>query len=155
VHALLQHLPDLVAAEREAAARRFIGGLGELAGQEDAICAAVLAVLGHPALAALYGPGSMAEIPLAGVVGDVEIGGLVDRLAVTDSAVILADYKTDRTPPERAEDIPAGYLRQLAAYKAILAQIYPGREINCLLVWTENALVMPVPLALLNSHVPA
>jgi ATP-dependent helicase/nuclease subunit A len=89
------------------------------------------------------------------VVGDVEIGGLVDRLAVTDAEVWIADYKTDRAPPAGVEAIPAGYLRQLAAYRAILAQIYPNRQVNCLLIWTETAAAMPVPSGLLDGHAPA
>ncbi len=85
----------------------------------------------------------------------MEIGGLVDRLAVSEHAVWIADYKTDRAPPETPEAIPAGYLRQLAAYKAILAQIHPDKEIHCVLIFTEATRVMTVPQALLASHAPA
>jgi len=152
VHALLQHLPEIAPAERRAAAMRYLGGMAELAGQEDDICASVLAIMEDKVL---FGPGSRAEIPLAGVVGEVEIGGLVDRLAVTENAVWIADYKTDRAPPDTPEGIPAGYLRQLAAYKTILAQIYPHRQIHCLLIWTGNARAMTVPPALLGRHAPA
>jgi ATP-dependent helicase/nuclease subunit A len=155
VHALLQHLPDLDPARREAAALRFLRDIGDLRGQADAVWAQVREVLAHPDLAELFGPGSRAEVPLAGVVGDAEIGGLVDRLAVSEDAVWIADYKTDRAPPETAEGTPARYLRQLAAYKAILSQIYPGRDIHCLLIWTSHARAMTVPPALLSRHAPA
>jgi ATP-dependent helicase/nuclease subunit A len=155
VHALLQHLAEAPAPERLAAGMRYLSGIAELAGQERGLCDSVLAILDEPALSVLFGPGSRAEIPLAGVVGDVEIGGLVDRLAVTDAGVWIADYKTDRVPPAGVEAIPAGYLRQLAAYRAILAQIYPNRPVHCLLVWTETAAAMPVPPNLLDSHAPA
>ena len=64
--------------------------------------------LDDPALAGLFGPGSRAEIPLAGIIGDVEIGGLVDRLAVTEDCVTLADFKTDRAPPAQVAEIPGG-----------------------------------------------
>ena len=94
-------------------------------------------------------------MPLAGVVGDVEIGGLVDRLAVTASTVMIADYKTDRAPPDAPALIPPGYLRQLAAYRAILALIYPERAVECLLIWTQTAAVMPVPGGMLDAHAPA
>jgi ATP-dependent helicase/nuclease subunit A len=85
----------------------------------------------------------------------VEIGGLVDRLAVTGDCVTLADYKTDRAPPAQIEDIPVGYLRQMAAYQAILAQIFPAHRINCLLIWTETATAMAIPAALLLAQAPA
>ncbi|OYV26272.1 MAG: double-strand break repair helicase AddA [Acidocella sp. 20-63-7] len=156
VHALLQHLPDYFApVERRAAALGYLGRLAELAGQAQKITDAVLTILDAPALAPLFAPGSQAEVPLAGVVGEVEIGGLVDRLAVSASEVWIADYKTDRAPPADVAGIPEGYLRQLAAYRAILAQIYPGRRMICLLVWTETAQAMQVPPALLDAHEPA
>ncbi len=155
IHALLQHLPEVPAVERKAAAMRYLASITELAGQEADVCASVLAILDDSALAVLFGPGSHAEIPLAGVVGDVEIGGLVDRLAVTATEVFIADYKTDRQPPAAPGAIPADYLRQLAAYKAILAQIYPEREIHCLLVWTASATVMPVPPGLIAPQITA
>jgi ATP-dependent helicase/nuclease subunit A len=156
VHALLQHLPDLPPAARAPAAATFLARVPELnpaAGAE--ITAAVLAILDHPELKPLFGPGSRAEVPLAGVVGDVEIGGLVDRLAVTPARILLADYKTDRAPPAAPEAIPPAYLGQLAAYRAILAQIFPDRAIDCLLIFTANACAISVPPALLARHAPA
>ena len=155
VHALLQHLPELPPPARAAAAARFLAGVPEVAGSAAEIHDSVLAILRNPALAALFGPGSRAEVPLAGVVGDVEIGGLVDRLAVTAQRVMIADYKTDRTPPDTPAQIPPGYLRQLAAYRAILAQIYPAHAVTCLLVWTQNAVAMHVPDEMLDAHAPA
>ncbi len=155
VHALLQHLPELPPPARAAAAARFLAGVPEVAGSAAQIHDSVLAILRNPALAALFGPGSRAEVPLAGVVGDVEIGGLVDRLAVTAQRVMIADYKTDRTPPDTPAQIPPGYLRQLAAYRAILAQIYPAHAVTCLLVWTQNAVAMHVPDEMLDAHAPA
>jgi ATP-dependent helicase/nuclease subunit A len=134
---------------------RFLEAQTELAAPAGAICDSVLAILDDPALAEVFAPGSRAEIPLAGIVGDVEIGGLVDRLAVTANRVILADYKTDRTPPAGVEDVPVGYLRQLAAYRAILMQIYPQHAVDCLLIWTEAARAMPIPAALLQAQAPA
>ncbi len=156
VHALLQHLPDLPEAAQPAAAAGYLDGLAELdAAARQAILAAAMALLRDPALAALFGPGSRAEVPLAGVVGDVEIGGLVDRLAVLPDQVLLADYKTDRTPPASAAAIPAAYLRQLAAYAAILRQIHPDRPVHCRLIFTETAAVLPVPADHLAGYAPA
>jgi ATP-dependent helicase/nuclease subunit A len=46
------------------------------------------------------------------------------------------------------------YLRQLAAYRAILEHIHPDRPVSCLLVWTQTGQVMPLPADLLAPHVP-
>jgi ATP-dependent helicase/nuclease subunit A len=155
VHALLQHLPALPAAARPAAALRFLRGV-EGVGAEDAetVAAEVLAVLAHPALAPLFGPDGRAEVPLAGVVAGRVIGGLVDRLAVGPERVLVCDYKTNRAPPASAAAVPVLYLRQMAAYRAVLRQVFPGRAVECALVWTVGATVMPLPDALLDSHAP-
>jgi ATP-dependent helicase/nuclease subunit A len=155
VHALLQHLPDLPHPAREAAARRYLANDAALADEAGPLCDSVMTILGDPALAPLFAPGAQAEVPLAGVLSDVEVAGVVDRLAVTDGAVWLADYKTDRRPPARPEDIPIKYLQQLAAYRAILAEIFPAKEIHCLLIWTESASSMQVTRDWLDPHVPA
>jgi ATP-dependent helicase/nuclease subunit A len=155
IHALLQHLPDAPPAARAAAARTYLARIPGLADQADAIIASVLAILTDPALTPLFAPGSRPETPFAGIIGDVEIGGLVDRLAITDAEILIADYKTDRTPPATPEAIPAPYLRQLAAYRAILSQIHPTLPITCLLIWTATATPMTVPPALLTRHAPA
>jgi ATP-dependent helicase/nuclease subunit A len=155
VHALLQHLPDISAASRPAAALRYLERQPALAGQAPDIVAAVLRILDAPELSELFGPGSRAEIPLAGIIGDVEIGGLVDRLVVTPQAVIIADYKTDRAPPADAAGIPAKYLQQLAAYRAVLRQIYPARAVRCVLIWTATAQAMTIPAAALDAAAPA
>jgi len=78
----------------------------------------------------------------------------VDRLAVLADRVVVADYKTSRLPPARAEDVPVLYLRQMAAYRALLRALYPGRAVDCVLVWTNAVQVMMLPDALLDSHAP-
>ncbi len=156
VHALLQHLPEIPAPDRHAAGAKFLAqpGLSLPPASRTRILESVASILENPTLAPLFGPESRAEVPLAGVVADVEIGGLVDRLAVTDQTIFVADYKTDRAPPTAPEAIPAAYLSQLAAYSAILGDIFPGRAILCTLIWTETATPMAVPPAMLAAHAP-
>jgi ATP-dependent helicase/nuclease subunit A len=156
VHALLQHLPALPAEQRRGAALRFLDRPGHgLAPTAIAQLAdEVLAVLDHPLLAPLFGPHGRAEVPLAGVVAGSVVGGLVDRLAVLPDRVLLADYKTNRAAPARPDDVPVLYLRQMAAYRAVLRGALPGRPVLCALVWTTGARVMELPDALLDGHAP-
>jgi ATP-dependent helicase/nuclease subunit A len=46
------------------------------------------------------------------------------------------------------------YLRQMAAYRAVLRQAFPGRVVDCALVWTYGARLMPLPADLLDRHLP-
>ncbi len=154
IHALLQHLPDLPAERRALAAEGFLRRQGLDEAAAAGLAGETLAVLDHPALAPLFGPGSRAEVPLTGVIAGRAVGGLVDRLAVLPGRVLVADYKTNRRPPDRAEDTPVLYLRQMAAYRAVLAEVFADRAIDCVLVWTQSARVVTLPPALLARHAP-
>ena len=80
--------------------------------------------------------------------------GQADRIAVGAEAVLVADFKTNRPPPARVEDVAPLYLRQMATYRAVLRQVYPGRAIRCALVWTHAPALMELPGALLDRHAP-
>ncbi len=82
------------------------------------------------------------------------VGGLVDRLAVLPDRVLVADYKTNRAPPATLAAVPVLYLRQMAAYRAVLQAVHPGRPVHCALVWTTGANVMALPQAVLDRHAP-
>jgi ATP-dependent helicase/nuclease subunit A len=157
VHALLQHLPELPSARRPEVARAWLArpGQGIAAGQVDGLADEVLAILDHPDLAGLFGPGSQAEVPLTGVVDGRVIGGLVDRLAVSPERVLIADYKTNREQPATAAETPVLYLRQMAAYRAVLRAVFPGREVGCVLIWTRSARAVMLPAELLDVHAPS
>ncbi len=160
VHRLLQSLPDLPAERREDAARRFLARpLHRLDGQLQAeILAETLAVLAHPDFAALFGPGSRAEVPVVGTVegeGGVQVvSGQVDRLVVAAQSVMIVDYKTNRPAPSSESKVPALYLRQMAAYRAVLAGIYPDRRIESCLLWTDGPRIMQLSDHLLAGHAP-
>ena len=123
IHALLQHLPDLPVQRRATAARAWLDrpGHGLAAGDADLLVAETLAILDHPELAAVFGPGSRAEVPLTGVIAGSVVGGLVDRLAVLADRVLMADFKTNRRPPgahrghASAVSAPDGRLSRRAA----------------------------------------
>jgi ATP-dependent helicase/nuclease subunit A len=156
IHALLQHLPSLPPDSRFEAAVRFLDTPNHALppGEAQRIADEVLAVVTHPDLTPVFGPDSRAEVPLTGVVGDVVVGGLVDRLVVLSDRVLVADFKTNRRPPARVEDTPVMYLRQMASYRAVLRAAFPGRAVLCALVWTREARVAILPDDVLDSHDP-
>jgi ATP-dependent helicase/nuclease subunit A len=98
----------------------------------------VLAVLDDPALADLFAPDALAEAPIAGVVGGQAIAGTVDRLAVGDRLVRLVDFKTGLAVPASAAEVPRAHRQQMAAYAAVLAQAFPGRAVEAMLLYTAG-----------------
>lgn len=151
VHSLLQTLPDVEPGARHAAAVRFVARPAHALtpDEQEAIVGETLAVLSAPESAFLFGPGSRAEVPLVGRVGDAVVSAQLDRIVVQDDSVGVVDFKTNRPPPSRAEDVPDVYLRQMAVYRAALALVYPGKRIDCYLLWTDGASLMPLPSELL------
>jgi len=156
VHALLQHLPDHAPESRRAVAARFLArpGHGLTPAEQQEVLAEVMALLDSPLVAAAFGPGSLAEAPLAGRVGERLIAGQVDRLLVEPDRVLVLDYKTNRPLPATIDAVAPLYLRQMAAYRALLRAAFPGRRIECALVWTHGARVMALPDDLLDRHAP-
>ncbi len=142
-HRLLQALPDIPAARRLAAAQDYLtrAGTGLPPEEREAIAGQVLRVLDDPAFHEAFQPGSRAEVPIVGklsLAGEtVRVSGQIDRLAVTPDSVLICDFKTNPPAPRRIEEVPPGYVTQLALYRAVLAKIYPGRAIRAALLWTE------------------
>ena len=93
-----------------------------------------------------------------GRLGKWLVSGQIDRLVVTDNAVLIADYKTNRPAPRRLDDalkVHRGYVRQLALYRVVLGNIYPGRTIRAALIWTDIAALMDIPAQALDHALDA
>jgi ATP-dependent helicase/nuclease subunit A len=156
-HRLLQTLPDLPAEQWEASCRRFLAARvhGLDASVQASITTEVLAVMNDPAFGPLFGPGSQAEVPIVGLVAGQAMSGQIDRLLVLPDQVIIIDFKSNRPPPVIVKDVSPIYLRQMAAYRAALAAIYPDRPVKCALLWTCGARLMEIDAALLDQYAPA
>ncbi|CAN7687569.1 double-strand break repair helicase AddA [Bosea sp. LjRoot9] len=144
-HLLLQILPEIEAARREAAAQALAAtrGGGLPTERRARIVTAALALLREPALAALFAEGSLAEVPVTGAIALADgsrrsVSGQIDRLAVTQDEVLIADFKTTARPPANAAAIPPTTLAQLAVYRALVEAIYPGRRVRALAIYTAT-----------------
>jgi len=160
IHRLLQSLPDLPVEDRHAAAARFLsaGGHDLSAAQQAEIAAVTLAILEEPGFAPLFGSNSRAEVPVVGVMGEGAaaevISGQVDRLVVENDRVSIVDFKTSRPAPAREAEVAPIYLRQMAAYRTVLTGVYPGRQIDCYLLWSDGPRLMRISDASLLAYAP-
>ena len=146
-HTLLQMLPDIAPDEWEAAATRYLASPAHSIPpdlQAD-IARETIAVLNHPDFAPIFGPGSMAEVPITGMLdARTLISGQIDRLLITDHEIYIVDFKTNRPPPARDTEIPDIYRKQLESYARTMEKIYPDRIIKTALLWTDGPTLMPV-----------
>jgi ATP-dependent helicase/nuclease subunit A len=152
VHTLLQHLPQIAPAEQERAARIFVAARGHDLSEvlREEIIGETLAIVQDPRFAPLFQPGSLGEVPIVARFGRGDISGQIDRLAVLDDALLILDYKTNRPPPETPDEVAPAYVAQLAAYRAALKLMFPGRALRAALIWTDGPKLMEIPSNLLD-----
>jgi ATP-dependent helicase/nuclease subunit A len=165
VHRLLQSLPEIVPDKRRDTAMAFLSRKAE---QRDGwtdidrgtLANQVLGLLAEPGLAALFAPGSRAEVAVAGRLSRLDgstflVSGQIDRLVVTPTEVRIVDYKTNHNPPRKLVAAPKAYIRQLALYRGVLAKLYPDRPVRAALLWTETIEMMEISSAALDAELAA
>lgn len=152
LHLLLEHLPHWSKDTRAARAHDLLASSDAGAPRDvEALLAEAEAVLAAPELAFLFAPGTLAEVEITGTLFARSAFGVIDRLVVTATDVLAVDYKSNRIVPQTPSAVPEGLLRQMAAYAALLTQVYPGRSVRVALLWTAQARLMELPPALLDA----
>ncbi|MBU3028881.1 double-strand break repair helicase AddA [Paracoccus marinaquae] len=158
LHLLLEHLPGTPAGDWPDLARAALagaeGGLPD-AGELAALLDEARQVIEAPDLAEVMDPDPAAQVlrevaltaPLPGI---GVLHGTIDRLIVADGRILAIDYKSNSEVPPRPEAIPVGILRQMAAYRAALRAIWPGRAVETAILWTATRSLMAIPDPLLD-----
>lgn len=145
-HKLLQFLPDFELDDRRNAATAFVhkNAIDIENSMRESIVEEVLAVLNHPEFSAFFAKGSVAEVSVSGVIADQVISGQIDRLVISEKEIWIVDYKTNRPPPKKPEDVLPVYRKQLFSYRDLIQKIYPDHTIHCGLLWTDGPFFMPI-----------
>ncbi len=146
-HRLLEHLPGYPEADWPRIAPALLAHGEDAASPEEAaaLLDEVARILTNPALAPLFAPDTLAEVPLTATVSGRPLAGTIDRLIVAPDRVLAVDFKTNAIVPATPDVIPDGILRQMGAYAHALSAIYPGRRIDTAILWTRAATLMPLP----------
>ena len=157
IHKLFETLPEVAPDMRRDVADRYLGRQSDLdTDQRSEMRDAVMTVLDDVRFAEAFGLQSRPEVALAGQVGvnargePLLLSGRIDRLVVTADRVLIIDYKSNRPAPNRAEDAPVAYQRQMAGYVALLRQVYPDKAVEAALLWTDGPKLTPLSEALVN-----
>ena len=142
-HMLLQHLPSTPRSRRPTAAEQYLKAKAQFLSplERTALISKVIDVLDHPDLSELFGPHSRAEVAVAAGENGI-FAGRIDRLAVTNDCVWIADFKGRvGVDPTTA---PQTFVRQLALYRQALRPLYPALELRAFLVSLVDANVIEV-----------
>jgi len=150
VHLLLEHLPEVPPEARRPLARALLSACDPPASADaiERLCDEAEALVGRPELQAIFGQGALAEVPFTADLHGREMRGTIDRLIVEETRVLAVDFKTNAAVPATPDEVPDGILRQMGAYAAALAQIYPERHVETAILWTRTGRLMPIPPAL-------
>ncbi|RCL02276.1 MAG: ATP-dependent helicase/nuclease subunit A [Candidatus Tokpelaia sp. JSC189] len=155
IHRLLQHLPSIEPRKRHALAVHYLQRTlpSQTTEQHEEILENIFTFLEDTDFSPLFAQNSRAEVALMGL---VEIGGKkrvvsgqIDRLAILDRHILLADFKTGR-PPQNMDKIPAAYLLQLGFYVRLLELLYPQKEIHPILIYTQRPVLFALDRERLN-----
>jgi len=143
-HKLLQFLPDISKTNYNKTIINFLSqtSLGLNQKQQERILKEVLQLLQNQDLNDIFGPNSMAEVPLIGSIGGQTFSGQVDRLIISDNKILIIDFKTNQNPPINLREIDETYLRQIGMYQSALKSIYPNKIVECGLLWTVGPKLM-------------
>jgi ATP-dependent helicase/nuclease subunit A len=102
-------------------------------------------VMTKPEIAHVFAPDALLEVPITAQINKWRIHGSIDRLLVSDTDVLAIDFKTNRVVPATPAACPDGILRQMGAYAAALAQVFPNHRIRTAILWTRDAALMELP----------
>ena len=156
IHKLLQFLPPRAdMAEKARLTEIFLAKSAPDMPQafREQIKDEVLALFNDKQFNFIFSGDSRAEVPVMGLVKGKDIGenfdskiisAQFDRLTVLPDKVVIVDFKTNRPPAEKPEDVPDDYKRQLKVYKYLAEQIYSGKKVETYILWTNTAKLMPI-----------
>jgi len=128
IHRLLQYLPQTKPENRKEL-------LIKLTPKEMQVPYQLLDLIDNPQIKDLFGPNSLAEVPVIGWIDNQKIAGQIDRLVIRDKDILIIDYKTNKIVPDI---IPENYKAQLNAYRDLIKKIFPDKMVKSYLLWTEN-----------------
>ncbi|OJW55253.1 MAG: double-strand break repair helicase AddA [Alphaproteobacteria bacterium 41-28] len=153
IHKLLEILPNIKEETREKAARNF---LEKERIPEDMAMGMIESVRRvFQAYPDLFSTPSQGEVPIMGKLGESLLSGQIDRLIINEDHILIVDYKTHINFPEKLDDIPKTYIKQMAIYQTALGQIYPQLPVSCGILWTQVPRLDILPNSLMKKFTPS
>ena len=145
IHRLLQFLPQN-SGNREDAIDTFLQQNSENFSLQECkqIKTEVLQLLKNPEFAEIFGADSQAEVPIMGEVDGKILSAQIDRLIILPDKIKIVDFKTNRPPAKTVAETPPQYIKQLEAYAKLARKIYPQKQIETYILWTNETRLMKV-----------
>ena len=147
IHSLLQYLPvDVSLEEKIKAIDAYLEKHSDKLNKSAVlqIREEIINLISKTEFEIIFSPYSKTEVPIAGEIDGKIISAQIDRLVITDDKVIIVDYKTNRPAADNIDMVPQIYLNQLNVYKQLMQKIYPKKDIETYILWTNTANLMRI-----------
>lgn len=157
IHSLLEHIPYKIPENWSAAAMTFLSARVPSWSDADKrqIIAQVSGIIHEERLAPFFSEYAKSETAISGNLstdmGVVPVSGRVDRLAVGEETVFIADFKSTPRIPQQESAISQNHILQLALYRALLQQIFPEKEVRAFLVYTAGPTLWELSLTTMDT----
>lgn len=153
IHKLLELLVNIKPEQRRQATDNFLRNYNLPLETQRLYTTEVFNLINHPEFSILLSPSGLSEVPIIGYLKDfnnLAISGQIDRMVITATDVLIADYKTDRN---LSQDTPLSkqYVLQMALYKQALRYIYPNKIIKCYIIATAKPQIIQINHAMLDT----
>ncbi|MDG1287821.1 MAG: double-strand break repair helicase AddA [Rickettsiales bacterium] len=147
IHHLLEILPDIAAEHRRTSAEILLKQHQVPEEQRHRWIEEVLDVLNDARFTAVFGQGSLAEVPITAMLAESQIlSGQIDRLVVLKDSVLIVDYKTSRNVPQTQAAIPEQHRQQMQLYVDTIRRVYPDKRVEAAILWTHTPKLMPLAI---------
>jgi len=158
IHSLLELLPNVSSDRRMAVALDYFKVRGTNLNEIDPakIVSNIIYLTERSEVSDLFSKQSKAEVAIAGLLKregkpSRPVSGKIDRLAVLEKDVLIADFKTSSNPPGPLKPIPDQTVVQLATYRALVGDLYPRHKIRCFVIYTATLQIIEVPDEVLDA----
>ncbi|NSM56116.1 UvrD-helicase domain-containing protein [Wolbachia endosymbiont of Atemnus politus] len=132
IHSILQYMPKIEKDRRKNWVRKYLDSINTRE-DKDEIYSKILAF--NEKYDYLFDLEGKSEITLSGTVDGEPVLARLDRLCITQDKAIIIDYKSHR-------NVSASSLneikKQMLTYKTLVQEIYPNKQVECMVIWVED-----------------
>ncbi|MDN5247621.1 MAG: UvrD-helicase domain-containing protein [Wolbachia endosymbiont of Tyrophagus putrescentiae] len=132
IHSILQYMPKIEKERRKTWVKKYLESVN-IDEDKNEIYDKVLAF--NEKYGYLFDLEGKSELTLSGMVDNETILVRLDRLCITPDKIIIIDYKSHRTTSITLLD---EIEKQMLTYKTLVKEIYPDKQIECLVIWVED-----------------
>ncbi len=130
IHSILQYMPKIEKERRKNWVRKYLDNISE---DKDEIYSKILAF--NEKYGYLFDLEGKSEITLSGTIDGKSVLVRLDRLCITQDKSIIIDYKSHRNVSVSSLN---EIKKQMLTYKTLVQEIYPNKQVECVVIWVED-----------------